>query len=165
MIPIASSIAIFITYLLLLVPIIVYIIIYLNYGNYNFIGLLFSLLSIFIFTTLISLAFSIFSSLSKDFQRTIPILTNSLFWLTPIVYSESLIFNLPPFVSNFLLNIYPVNVLFLNFRYCLLSSSNKINYCKPILSQLDNIFFMLALALLVNFLYKKLKFLIMENLV
>ncbi len=165
LIPIASSIAKFITYLSLLVPLILYINIYLNNGINNLIDVLFSLLSIFFFTTLVSLIVAIFSSLSKDIQRTVPILTNTLFWLTPIVYAESLIFNFPSYVSHFLFKIYPVNIIFLNFRYCVLDGSKKFNSCESIFSQLDNLIIMLAFSLIITYLYRKLRFLIIENLV
>ena len=163
LLPIAASIANLITYLLILFPVLIFIRIRLSLGLNDILNTLVSLVLIFIFTTTLSCILSLFASLSNDLKRTIPIALNSFFWLTPMVYPESLINNLPNIFSKIILDIYPINILLLNFRACTLSGFSELTKCKLLLFNFYPSLFFIFLIIFASYSYVKLKYIITEN--
>tara|TARA_Y100001968_G_C19445066_1_gene764872 strand:+ start:1825 stop:2637 length:813 start_codon:yes stop_codon:yes gene_type:complete len=163
LLPIAVSIANVFIYSFILFPVFIFIRIKLSLGLVNLFNTLVSLLLIFIFTTALGCIVSIFASLSNDLKRIIPIALNSLFWLTPSVYPENLIYNLPKSLANILVNIYPVNILFLNFRACTILNFSELSECKLLLFNYQPILLIVILIIFTAYSYTKLRYIIMEN--
>tara|TARA_Y100001968_G_scaffold77406_1_gene68696 strand:- start:4262 stop:5074 length:813 start_codon:yes stop_codon:yes gene_type:complete len=163
LLPIAVSITNLITYLLILFPVLIFIRIRLSLGFIDIFNTLISLILIFIFTTTLSCILSLFASLSNDLKRIIPIALNSLFWLTPMVYPESLIYNLPSSFSKIIIDIYPINILLLNFRACALSSFSELTKCNLLIFNFYPSFLFILLIIFASYSYIKLRYIIMEN--
>ena len=118
-----------------------------------------SFINFSIFTFSISLLVSIFSVASKDVRNLVGLFVNSIFWFSPVVYSASLLSDLPYFLRFLLFKIYPVNLLIDSIRS--FSSSSVYNQLDIISLPLS---FLLSFSIFIISLisYKRTRFFLAE---